>query len=323
MHKSAIFYPVVFIAIMTACTKGEKINPPPEEIRLAAVIEDNIDETRLSMGGDAGTTASFVANDKIGVYETLTGRSNVQYTYNGGSWNTTTPMYWSNGTSNHTFYAYYPYSSTASGTRVAIPLLSEQTMTNSPVPANDMLVSAAVTMKRAASAPLTFTHAFALLQLNIQRTLLGNAYTLRRITVQGGNTSGSSGRFGLVNNTNSTAKVGYDLVAGAITSTTNDSDVYGQSFYVNISDVPLLTTAATFYSFVLPGTYSNPVPAVSLNLALLGIAQAPTKFSPLTTNTFAPFQAGMKYVFTLTVGLLNRSSGETEILIEAEEPVPF
>lgn len=294
------------------CTEvPEAVDTP---VRITASIAP---QSRTSMNG---STASFTTNDRIGVFETLTGRTNVPYTYNGSAWNTSTPMYWYNGSSQHSFYAYYPYNATTSGMRVTIPTLSSQTITTSVSSTNDLLAAGPRVLTRTPGVGLTFTHAFALIQFNVKMGLLNllNPYDLNRVTIRGGNTAGGAARYGIANITGAPAQVGYDLSTAAITATTNDSQSYTQSFYSDISGVSLTTTAVTLYAFVLPGTYSNPVPAVSFRVSLLGLISN-SSFGTLSNTTF---QAGTKYVYSVSIGLLNRSEElHTTIAKVAEAPI--
>lgn len=289
----------------------------PDPVRVAACI-CHIGEasTRTSM---SGSKASFTPGDTIGLFETLTGRSDVPYTLKGASWSTSTPAYWRDGVSTHTFYAYYPYKSAYSGMRISIPVLSGQTIASQPDPKSDLLVAGPLSQTRSASVGLTFTHGFALLQLNVKMGILNllNPYNLNRITVRGGNTAGSANRYGIVNTTGAPAQVGYDLAARSIQAATNDAQSYAQSFYSDITGINLTTTAVTLYAFLLPGTYANPQPAISFRLSLLGITYN-TGFSNFSNTTF---QAGMKYVYDVSIGLLTRSSGP-DVTLVAQETVP-
>lgn len=78
---------------------------------------DNESKTRVST--DAfNFTSSWQNGDKIGIYIVKSGgvlqasgnyADNVEFTYNGGTWTTTTPQYYPNDGDHLSFYAYYPY----------------------------------------------------------------------------------------------------------------------------------------------------------------------------------------------------------------------
>lgn len=325
MYKYAIWELLFLMAVAAGCSDAEEEIPPPfNHIHIDACIQDG-SETRTSM---SGSKASFTSGDVIGVYETLTGRSNVSYSYNGTAWTPSSVMYWQNGTSNHTFYAYYPYNATSSGTVVTIPKLSTQTIKTTVSPSADLLVSGPQTQKRSASVGLTFTHAYTLIQLNVKMGLLGllKPYDLQRITIQGGNPSGNTNRYGIVNVTGVPTQIGYNLATGAFQAATNDTQSYAQSFYSEIEDVSILYTVKTLYVFILPGTYTTPAPSVTFKLSLGGIVSnsKTANFSTASTITFLP---ATKYTYDVTIGLGilgTRSSDDLlDVTIVAQEPVPY
>lgn len=163
-------------------------------------------------------------------------------------------------------------------------------------------------------------HAFTLLQFNIKMGLLNliNPYLLQTMTVRGGNTAGSAGRYGLVNAVNNINSIGYNLTAGAIQEATNTSAVYSQALSRNVPSVSLIATPITVYAFVLPGSYLNPVPAVKFQLSLLGIVSE-TAFTNLPSST--TLVAGTRYVYDVKIGgLLGRSTIQAELLLK--EPLP-
>ena len=101
----ALLFSVVFLA---GCTGWTEEDPPVPE--LAVEVSGGVRPAApASKTSASGSAVSFVSGDRIGISETLTGRSNVLFSYNGSAWSTTTPMYWYNRTATHTFYAYYPY----------------------------------------------------------------------------------------------------------------------------------------------------------------------------------------------------------------------
>lgn len=284
-------------------------------VKFSAAISD---QTRTTMGGSAGTTAQFTAGDNIGVFETLTGRSNVPYAYGSSSWTASNPIYWYNGTSSHQFYAYYPYTASNSGLRVGMPVLSTQQIATSPGPAWDMLVAGPLNQTRGANVPLTFTHAFAMIQLNISLGILViNPYVLNRITVRGGNAE-EGGPFGIANITGTPSRVGYNLTTKSVWAASNDASSYTQTFYSDVTGTSLLSTAISFYFYVLPGTYNNPTPAVSLRISILGINNN-TAYANFTSKTFV---AGTKYVYNLSVGLLT-ASPQPQLTLVPDRIVPI
>lgn len=106
--------------IFYSCSSDDEYNEP----------QANGGEIRFEMGfaGESGNklkvatatdfTSSWENGDKIGVYIVKGGGTlqasgnyadNVQFTYNSGTWTTTTPQYYPNDGGTLSFYAYYPY----------------------------------------------------------------------------------------------------------------------------------------------------------------------------------------------------------------------
>lgn len=272
-------------------------------------------QTRTSM---SGSTATFAANDRIGVSEILTNQLNVPYTYNGSLWIPSPTMYWRNGNSTHTFYAHYPYSASSQGTTASLPILNNQTVSTVPDATCDMLVAGPVTKVRSAgtNVPLSFTHAFSLLQFDVQLGSLLNLYVLNNITIQGGNTSGGANRYGIINTVNNINQISYNLATNSITTSENSSNIYTTTLSRNFASFSLLTSTTPFYFIVLPGTYANPVPAVKFTVALLGLIST-SSYSNLSQTTFAP---NTKYTFNVRIGgLFAPSCAEVEFV--SQEPI--
>lgn len=279
-------------------------------------------ESSRTRTGMTGSTAAFVSGDRIGVSETLTGRSNVLYTSNGTSWSTASVMYWRNATSIHTFYAYYPYQSNSPGTSAVLPVLSNQTVsatTQVPDASCDMLVAGPKTQARTAgtAVALNFTHAFSLLQFNIRLGSILNLYVLNNITIQGGNLTDASNRYGLVNTTANPTLINYDLTTGTIRDYGNQSTVYATSLSRNFSSFSLLTSTTPFYFLVLPGSYNNPKPAVSITVALAGLVSV-GRNAPLPQTTFAP---NTKYTYQITVGGILPAAADIRVEFLSREPI--
>lgn len=280
---------------------------------------DPMTETRT---GIAGSTASFISGDRIGVSETLTVRSNVPYTFNGTIWSTPTTMYWRNSSSTHTFYAYYPYNASSSGTSAVLPILNNQAVSASaPAPdaACDMLVAGPKTQTRATGTgvQLTFTHAFSLLQFNIRLGSLLNLYVLNNITIQGGNLTDAANRYGIVNTTNNPALINYDLTTKTIRDYGNTTTAYATSLSRDFAAFSLLTSTTPFYFLILPGTYNNPVPTIRLTVALAGLISV-GKNASIPQTTFA---ANTKYTYEIRIGGLLPAAKEMQVELISKEPI--
>lgn len=278
-------------------------------------------QSRTSM---SGSTASFVNGDKIGVFETLTGRNNVAFTYNGSSWSTTTPMYWKDGTSTHTFYTYYPYNASNQGTSAALPILNQQTVSTIPDATCDMLVtSSAKTQSRSVGTSVAFTmkHAFALLRFDIKMSVLNllNPYKIDSLIVRGGNPAGQANPYGMFNTVNDVTKINYNLTTNSVVLSTNNNTVCAQALRKVPPSVNLTTTAISVYVLALPGVYTTPVPALSLSVSTLGLLTRSTGF--LTLPNYSSFVAGNMYIYQVSIGVGLFSSARAELQTVEQRPI--
>lgn len=312
---------IVLLLMLTGCTAQEDETDSNCIIRFSTAMNDPEVTLSTRTSISTGAVTSFISGDQIGITETLTGRNNVRFSYNSSTWSSTTPMYWKNGTSIHTFYAYYPYNATSMGTTIAIPNLSTQKTTTRPDSICDLLQTGAKTQVRSTgtNVPLTFRHGFALLQFNMNNGILGlGGALLNSMTINGGNTVGGTARYGIVNIINDVTKIGYSLTTDSILASPNNATAYTQSFTSSTPRINLLTTSVTIYVFVLPGVYQNPVPSVAFNLGLFNVkANLPNK----------GFSANCKYIYGTTIsvlGLRARSgTRETEMKLTLERIEPL
>ena len=169
-------------------------------------------------------------------------------------------MYWYNRTATHTFYAYYPYNASNQSNVVPMPVLANQQVSTAVDVACDMLVTGPKQQAYPAgsSVAFVFSHAFSVLQFNITMGVI-NTYTLKSLTLRGGNTASGSSGYGIVNTVNTVAQIGYNLVTGAVQAAANNSSVYAQTLTKSIPSTGLIgSIPVTVYVLALPGQYLNP-----------------------------------------------------------------
>ena len=108
--------------------------------------------------GDEPNDAAFAIRDNIGLaYKVGTVTTDfVQWTLNDGFWNPATEMNWKNIGDDHTFYAFYPYKTGASLSKVPMPALTDQNGTMPSVAAHDFLVATKI-MKYSNGGKVSFT----------------------------------------------------------------------------------------------------------------------------------------------------------------------
>ena len=154
-----------------------------------------------SIGGAGGSrysastleNAAFTEGDNIGLaYKVGTDNATsfVKWTLNDGSWNPATEMNWKNIGDDHTFYAFYPYKTGASLSKVPMPALTEQDGTMASVATRDFLV-ATKTMKYSNGGKVSFTdsnafeHVSSLVVLTLKNTGDLTSATINNVSLEG------------------------------------------------------------------------------------------------------------------------------------------
>lgn len=285
--------------MFAGCSDLTPLSGEEEAIRFAGMTCDLM--TRTSMSGE---TATFTSGDKVGIFEVLTGRNNVLFNYGSPSWTTTTPMYWLNSVSQHQFYAYYPYNSSANGSKTTLPVLAGQQISGVPDPLCDLL-AASLSQRKSSSVSLSFTHSFALLKFNISLvgSLLGSLSSAK-MTVAGGNSTGT-GCWGMFNTVNDITKISYDLPTRQLAYSPNNNTVFQQSVAATLPG--LVSGTTTVYVIVLPGAYAVPAPYVQFSLKLIGLLELSSANISLQVTNFQP---NTKYEYNVQISrLLGTKSG--------------
>ena len=116
--KKNIWSALCCMALLAGCQQAEEI--------------ENADELRMSIEASIGkqdvasrySGTAFENNDIIGL--SVNSGAFVEWTYNGTNWTTTSTVNWEDKTTDHTFYAFYPYVTGASKESVPMPNLAGQ-----------------------------------------------------------------------------------------------------------------------------------------------------------------------------------------------------
>lgn len=173
-----------YVAVLgVAMTALACVNEPAEEVGpntnlpAGAVVFEGVatdcSRTLLTPNADKGgvLTTSWVSADKVGIFESLTESVNVLYTpaEEGAQvhFTSTSPIAWKDESSEHSFYAYYPYSTEASGVEAvpfAVPATVSGALTDAA--ASDLLYASAKTTK-VEGVSLNFAHALAVLEVRL------------------------------------------------------------------------------------------------------------------------------------------------------------
>lgn len=282
-----------------ACSKDSDCPEEPDngEIKITATLATTIKaDTKTTIKGD---TATWKDGDAIGLFcdqPTASAPANINFTVSGvastPSWTTSTPIYWTDGTTTHKFLAYAPYASgNTSYTAIPLPALTGQTGTIDPT--KDFLYSKNQwgtnngVARTGGPVALTFTHALSLVQFNIKVNGSGSfaaGTTLTGITLAGG----ASDK--VYSSDATSSKI--DLSTGTITAGTTTNTTA-----VTPGTPPTLSssTATKLYVLILPGTFTAPTLAITIKE---GSATFTVPATALSTTTFA---AGSRYSYDVTI----------------------
>lgn len=119
MNKRILYIlPALLMCWLAGCDKNEElpVDTAPQEIVFEMVFAGD-DNPTTKVATDYNFSSSWQNGDKIGVYIVKGGglqasgnyADNVEFTYNSGTWTTSTPLYYPNDGDKLSFYAYYPY----------------------------------------------------------------------------------------------------------------------------------------------------------------------------------------------------------------------
>lgn len=289
--------------VILAAIAGCKRESHSEE--LIITMSTSIAGSRTTITGDV---VAFANNDKIGLFETLHNGADAKewtYTLSNTSWTSATDMYWKDKTSNHSFYAFYPYAASSDYTSIAMPALKSQAGDIASLSTCDFLYAEPVVNKTFTTAGVTagkvnlnFKHASALIVLNVKSTaVVADAtfteFTLTKEDIATGKT---------INLSNSTATIG-----------TPAENV------ISVSPSPaktLTTTATPYYVVVNDKTATGIVFGIdfskdSVNYAATGTLEVP--------DSKTEFSASTKYTYNITVDQNVVSVGD--VVIEPWTPV--
>ena len=270
--KCGVFAAVVAGGMLCACAADPTGDPVPQRlvtrnIRIAA----SASETRTELATD-GYNMQWSPGDQIGVYvesgDTFT-TTNVPLTFEGtepsSSGTFSGEITLTEGASSYTLYAYYPYSANGSSGATSVPftLDTQQTQSSSGDSSHlgnyDFLVAGAVTSTTGDFGPLTFSHAFAVIQVNLtgSGTMAGKSVESVMLFGTDAATVSSSGT--VSGTANMAGGFSFDL-----TSTSNTTATYtGGAAQINYCGVtfaepPTLgTEPVTAYLAVNPADYSQ------------------------------------------------------------------
>lgn len=139
---------------------------------------------------DTQFNSTWENGDEIGIYAVKHGEQlaasgnsihNVKLTYNGSTWTAAEKLYWPADGTKLDFYAYHPYDPAANNpTSIAFNVHTDQSATTgekSNYNHSDLLMAKTTKADgygKGETVPLSFTHALAMVQVNVSKSMIGN-----------------------------------------------------------------------------------------------------------------------------------------------------
>ena len=236
-----------YVAVMGAAMVALSCAQEPEEIIggnttspnavAFEVVASDCNRTTLTPDGENNgvLSTSWKSSDKIGIFESLTESENVLYqpTEEGAQTHlsSTSPIEWQDESSDHTFYAYYPYTEGVASVEAVpftVPSAASVEANSTAHLATSDLLWATTTSKRVASLGLNFTHALGVLEVRLSTasgSLVANGLTITAEGICG------NGSVNITNGAITTAAVQNAIEVtfeGGLTITTEPTSVYVQ-----------------------------------------------------------------------------------------------
>lgn len=160
-----VFLSSMALLAMTACNNelSEQIaSNQGGDVKFTMGIEGT-SASRVAME-DGSYQASFESTNAVGIFvKEVDSYSNLEYTYNGNAWTGATVNVPADGV--YTYYAYYPYASSATSTAIAAEVSADQETGG--YLANDYLMANLTAGAGQANVDLQFTHALSLVEVTL------------------------------------------------------------------------------------------------------------------------------------------------------------
>ncbi len=282
---------VMLLTVISACTVQDNIGPDETLSQAISVIADAKGPgTKTALNG---IETQWTSEDKIGLFSpqakvTADGTpeanpaKNVAFTAQTPAKSSTFKgsMYWGSASSEHTFYAYYPYNSGYTGDQTTFPISLSPAQTQSAagntahIGALDFMVATPLAVTPPGTVNFTFSHVFAMIEFQIK-----GSGTLTQINLIGADPLACEGTINL------SQTPGTNTYA-ITTSSTSD--------FVSVTlgtGATLSSTAVSVYMMVLPGAQSK-------NMQVALKIDGNWKILDKTPPT-GGFSRGQKYVVSL------------------------
>ena len=166
----------VALFAMNSCTQEEEISNIGGEKGTPVNFVMGVNTITRTVTEDNSYATTFTNGDQVGIFAytsegtAVPGAQNVLYTFNGTNWDSSTPI---SMTSDNTyiFYAYYPYNANATSAE-SVNLAVSTTQNTDGYTKSDALTAKSESVTGATegtttTVPLTFTHAFSMVQVTL------------------------------------------------------------------------------------------------------------------------------------------------------------
>ena len=197
IHQQFLLLATLAALILASCSKEEmdgRSDMQNEEIRFEIGFAPTDDSMQTSFATRVATDTKFRSiwedGDAIGIFAVENGSAlattsnlihNVKLTYSSrgnGTWTAAEPLYWPMNGKKLDFYAYYPYDETLTdplAITFSVPTdQSAMTAGTSVYNRNDILMAKTGNKDKSEIVALDFSHALAMVQVNVSKSMVGN-----------------------------------------------------------------------------------------------------------------------------------------------------
>ena len=285
--KKLFFLAATVCAILSSCSKGEEptINPTPEPTPEAQVkIPINLSIGNYTRANDT----AFENGDKVGIYVvnyngstagTLAASgnhvNNMQFSFGGSAWTPASAIYWKDQTTHADFYAYYPYSASASTSAHSFSVQTDQSTETNYFASDFLWGKAANVAPTAEPVAITTNHSFSNILIYLEA---GNGFTAETLA--------AATKSVTIKNIKTAATI--NLATGVATATGD------------VTTVTPWNVGEYYRAMIVPQTVADGTDLITVNVD--GV--------DYTLASGATFVANKQHKFTVTV---NKSAGGVDI----------
>ena len=177
----------VALFAMNSCTQEEEISNMGGEKGTPVNFVMGVNTITRTVTEDNSYATTFTDGDEVGIFAytsegtAVAGAQNVLYTFNGTTWESSNPISMTSDDT-YTFYAYYPYNADVTSAE-SVNLSVSTTQNTDGYTKSDALTATSASVTGAAegtttTVPLTFAHAFSMVQVTLDGDQASDAATV-------------------------------------------------------------------------------------------------------------------------------------------------